>query len=93
MPEKIRLAAYDRDSFRCRWCGTTTAYSYALHHIFYRSQGGRHTLDNLILLCEPHHRLMHSNKGKFQPILVRLLADSRPITGIQLMRWESLEGS
>jgi len=89
IPEKIRHAIYDRDQRRCRWCGVTNAYSYAVHHVLYRSQGGKHTMDNLILLCEPHHRLVHSDKGVYQPILLELLAEERPITGAQLLRWRS----
>ncbi len=31
------------------------------HHIKLRSQGGTHTLDNLVTLCKAHHRMIHSH--------------------------------
>lgn len=43
-----------------------------LHHIYYRSER-KDLIDepsNCIMLCEECHRLVHSNKKKFQPILL-----------------------
>jgi hypothetical protein len=40
-----------------------------IHHINYRSQGGPDEVWNLILLCDAHHRLMHTSKRHWQPIL------------------------
>ena len=47
----------------------------AMHHIrFGGLQGGRKTyMGNVIPLCEYHHRLVHSNKKKYQPILIEIL--------------------
>jgi 5-methylcytosine-specific restriction endonuclease McrA len=56
-----------RDRHRCRYCGTTN--SLHLHHIDYRSQGGSHDEHNLIVLCNTHHDLVHTDKGVWQPIL------------------------
>lgn len=33
-----------------------------VHHVILRSQGGPHTADNLILLCEAHHDLAHNSR-------------------------------
>ncbi len=55
---------------RCVFCGAT--YNLHYHHIFYRSER-KDLIDepsNGILLCEEHHRLVHSNKRKYQPILL-----------------------
>jgi hypothetical protein len=30
-----------------------------VHHIVYRSQCGRHTISNLVLLCPHHHTVVH----------------------------------
>ncbi len=35
----------------CWWCGKTGCFI-AVHHITYRSQGGKDTPDNLIPLCQ-----------------------------------------
>lgn len=55
---------------RCVFCGTTSNLHY--HHIYYRSER-KDLIDdpsNGIMLCEEHHRLVHSNKRKYQPILL-----------------------
>jgi len=52
---------------RCRFCGVIRDLH--VHHINYRSQGGNHDAHNLIVLCHKHHRLVHSDKGVWQPIL------------------------
>lgn len=52
----------------CRFCGQI-AGRMEVHHIEYRSQGGKDSRGNLILLCEEHHRLAHSKKWYWQPIL------------------------
>lgn len=61
---------------RCQYCGN--ADNLQLHHIYYRSE--RKDLiddpDNCIMLCHRDfsnnkcHRLVHSNKKKYQPILI-----------------------
>lgn len=54
----------------CAICGNPQV---ALHHIRYGSCG-RHTyLGNVIPLCEYHHRLVHTNKKKYQPILIKMI--------------------
>lgn len=40
------------------------------HHIKYLSQGGPNEPSNLIALCDQHHRMVHSNKRVWQPILL-----------------------
>jgi 5-methylcytosine-specific restriction endonuclease McrA len=57
----------ERDIY-CRLCGGGD--SLQVHHITYRSQGGKDTLDNLILLCLYCHQKVHSNKKLYQPMLL-----------------------
>lgn len=52
----------------CQLCGSTS--NLHIHHIYYRSQGGMTIEKNLIRLCENCHRLVHSNKKKYQPMLL-----------------------
>lgn len=54
----------------CAICGNNQVQ---LHHIRYGACG-RHTyLGNVIPLCEKHHRLVHTNKKKYQPILIQMI--------------------
>ncbi|WP_374272950.1 DUF222 domain-containing protein [Actinoplanes sp. M2I2] len=45
------------------------------HHLIAWTSGGRTSLDNLVLLCRHHHRLIHHPGGGWQ---IRLGADQRP---------------
>ena len=54
----------------CQLCGSTSYLH--IHHIYYRSQLGLTTPKNLIRLCSKCHVLVHSNKRKYQPILLEL---------------------
>lgn len=68
----IRGAVRKRDNYRCRYCGSGSA-RLEVHHVKYRSEGGKDEVDNLMLLCSDHHRLMHTSKRKWQPILQLML--------------------
>lgn len=62
---------FERDNGMCRICGDKNVH---LHHIIYRSES-KALIDepsNCILLCEKHHRLVHSDKKKYQPILLEM---------------------
>ncbi len=63
----LRRAIRSRD-VTCRFCGRVKGRM-EVHHIAYRSQGGPDERGNLILLCDEHHRLAHSKKWYWQPIL------------------------
>lgn len=67
IPEKVRRAVDERDRRRCRFCSTATT---TMHHIHYLSEGGEDSIYNLITLCTEHHDLMHSDKGRWKPILL-----------------------
>ncbi len=54
----------------CQLCGST--YFLQVHHIYYRSQLGLTVPKNLIRLCDRCHRLVHSNKRKYQTMLLEL---------------------
>jgi 5-methylcytosine-specific restriction endonuclease McrA len=87
IPPKVRSEVQERDHGRCRWCGSPNAEA---HHIQYRSQGGTHTADNLILLCQRHHQLVHSDKRQFMPILIATLEFQErgvSLTVPQVQRW------
>jgi hypothetical protein len=86
IPADIRRLVHERDK-SCRYCGDSRDGLH-VHHILYRSsKGSTNSVDNLILLCEEHHRLMHSNKRKFLPLcqeVVRLSSNGKHISVRQL---------
>ncbi len=47
IPKKTRQRVFDRDQC-CQGCAKPGT---ELHHIIFRSQGGKHDEDNLVLLC------------------------------------------
>lgn len=57
---------------QCAICGNPNI---AMHHIRYGGlYGGRKTyMGNVIPLCEKHHRLVHTNKRKYMPILIDMI--------------------
>ena len=57
VPPSIRRALNLRDH-SCRFPGCTSQYVDA-HHIQHWCDGGETSLDNLVLLCRYHHRLLH----------------------------------
>lgn len=52
----------------CQICGSTSFLH--RHHIRYGACGRKTYLGNIIVLCEECHRVVHSNKKKWQPILI-----------------------
>lgn len=57
-------------NYQCAICGSNKVQC---HHIRYGACG-RHTyMGNIIPLCKEHHDLVHTNKKKYQPILVDLI--------------------
>lgn len=67
------MQVYNRDNGICQMCGTNQ--NLHLHHILYRSQ--RRDLinepTNCIMLCSECHELVHSNKKKYQPMLLEMM--------------------
>lgn len=54
----------------CAICGSPYIH---LHHIRYGACGRKTYMGNVIPLCEEHHRLVHSNKKKWQPVLIDII--------------------
>ena len=55
-----RAAVKKRDHGRCQVPGCREA-SRHLHHITFRSQGGKWRSENVASLCPRHHQLLHSH--------------------------------
>lgn len=54
----------------CALCGK---YNVELHHIRYGACGRKTYLGNVIPLCSDHHKEVHSNKKKWQPVLIEMI--------------------
>jgi 5-methylcytosine-specific restriction endonuclease McrA len=73
--DKTYYAVLNRDKV-CQICGTSRQLE--LHHIVYRSEDKKRINDigNCIFLCSNCHKLAHSNKKKYKPILIGILAET-----------------
>jgi hypothetical protein len=58
--ERLRRQLILRDR-TCRWPGCGGEHHLHAHHVIFRSNGGLTQLDNLVLLCGHHHRVLHNN--------------------------------
>jgi len=58
VPTAIKRALHARDK-HCRFPGCHNTRFVDAHHIHHWSAGGETSLDNLLLLCGKHHRLVH----------------------------------
>ena len=60
IPPAIRRALKRRDT-GCRFPGCTCKRFVDAHHIQHWADGGETSMDNLVLLCRNHHRLVHES--------------------------------
>ena len=67
IPPAIRRALQRRDG-GCRFPGCTCSRFVDAHHIIHWADGGETRLDNLVLLCRRHHRLVHEEGYGIQPL-------------------------
>lgn len=72
---------FERDKGKCRLANNECEGKIELHHVRYRSE--RKDLinepNNCVCLCAFHHQLVHSNKKKYQPILLKMLENTKEI--------------
>jgi len=84
----LKRQVFERDRWRCRWCGRTNACQYDAHHIVYRRSSKDDVIDNLVTLCRAHHDYVHGgeiSKQEAQEIL-RELVHTPGVTGLMLLR-------
>ena len=59
MRRAVRRAVFRRDGGKCRVPGCRHAVYTDVHQLVRRSEGGKHSLDNLVTLCAAHHHATH----------------------------------
>jgi hypothetical protein len=59
VPPALRRLLEARDEGTCRWPGCERSRSLDAHHRTHWAHGGETSLENLVLLCPHHHRLVH----------------------------------
>ena len=91
IPESVRREVMERDGGICRFCGTH-AESPALHHVVYRSQGGKNIPENLItvhwMYAPRCHERMHGPKARLYRPLGLQVIKTPGVTVLQLERWQ-----
>jgi 5-methylcytosine-specific restriction endonuclease McrA len=57
----VREAVLERDDYRCRNCGCFDSKKnpLTLHHVIFRCNNGKSTVENLITWCSNCHREYH----------------------------------
>jgi uncharacterized protein DUF222/HNH endonuclease len=59
VPDLLHRVLRHRDQGTCRFPGCERKRWIQAHHLVHWADGGGTTLDNLVLLCHAHHRLIH----------------------------------
>ncbi|MGE0621775.1 MAG: DUF222 domain-containing protein [Pseudomonadales bacterium] len=67
IPSAVRRALIARDR-HCRYPGCGHRRYVDGHHIVHWAQGGETKLDNLVLLCRRHHRLVHEHGYRVEKV-------------------------
>ena len=60
----------EEQNYECQLQDFNCMGEIARHHVRYGACGRQTYKGNIILLCTYHHNLVHSNKKKWQPILI-----------------------
>ena len=83
-PLRTALALRDKGCVVPR-CGCPPGWTDA-HHIQHRANGGRTVLENLVLLCRRHHRLVHEEGWKLSLLPDGSVTITDPRTGAPVVR-------
>jgi 5-methylcytosine-specific restriction endonuclease McrA len=84
IPPAMRRALRARDR-GCRFPGCENRRFVDAHHVHHWARGGQTTLDNLVLVCRHHHRLVHEGgysvdrKGRFYDRFGRAIPEVPPL--------------
>src|SRR5690606_771664 len=73
VPPARRRHVLHRDHGQCVVDGCRAATFVDVHHLHWRSDGGKHDIDGLVTLCGAHHRAVHAGT---------LIIEGTPSTGL-----------
>lgn len=62
IPRTIQAEVFQRDGYRCRYCGSTDG-PFELDHVYPEARGGSTTTDNLVVSCKGCNRLKNDTVG------------------------------
>ena len=86
--ENVKAYILSRDSYKCQ-CGLKGCNEKLhVHHIKFRSNGGSDNPNNLITLCEKHHKMLHEGKIKLN---VKNFKELKAATIMNVIRKRLLE--
>ena len=77
VPQALRRALRSRDG-GCRFPGCTHDRFVDAHHIEHWADGGKTSIDNLVLLCRRHHRLVHEGGFGLEKVADGRIRFTRP---------------
>jgi 5-methylcytosine-specific restriction endonuclease McrA len=62
IPREVKESVLQRAEGKCECCNRKVATrSWTIHHIVYRSAGGKNSEDNLAMVCNNCHTIIHKN--------------------------------
>ena len=85
IPPAVRRQVHRRDHGRCVVPGCRSARFLDVHHVQFRSRGGTHDPDGLVLLCGSHHDALHDGRLAIEGLAGAwqfLRADGQPYTAV-----------
>lgn len=74
----VRASVLARDGHQCTWPACRSTLGLHVHHIVWRSRGGKTRPPNLTTLCGHHHRLVHVQRYDLQGQAPDALVFRRP---------------
>ena len=78
MRKKVYEIVAERDDYLCRVCGRKAN---DVHHIIFRSHGGKDEPDNLICLCRQCHEAAHADERVWRDTFQTMLKEGDEWSG------------
>lgn len=79
--QQVRAEVRMREGGICRLCKEKGV---DVHHVTYRSRGGRHETQNCVLLCRRHHQEVHDG-------IVKLAGNASNAAGLRVARYSDVQ--
>jgi hypothetical protein len=79
--QQVRADVKLRDGGKCRLCNDR---GFDVHHVTYRSRGGKHETNGCVLLCRSCHADVHGG-------IVKLAGNASGPKGLRVAHWSDVE--